>query len=311
MLCKIHLIADKESWAEAFAQYLEADERFQIVKQSNVDIAISVSGSDDSNAVVTMQCGDEQTELPYASCTRASFLGLLSMVAKGVTPQSFEGGIHHQLMKKMARIVAHDVRNPLNNILLATAQFKMDTPPEPEEATMYIDIIERSCDRINQLMTDISEPLSEQTGELKKLSLANLLKDAVSGVADMAELKDITIKVAGSTKLNLYADADKLKAALEAILNNAIESMNAPGNIRIQVQEADNSAIELSIEDEGTGIAPENLPHIFHPFFTTKDRKRGLGLALAQKIIHMHGGTISVDYTSEKGTSLNMILPGQ
>ena len=108
----------------------------------------------------------------------------------------------------------------------------------------------------------------------------------------------------------MAADESQLRQALLNLLRNAAEAMPDGGRLQIAALSADQGTVELTIADTGHGIAPEHLPKIFEPFFSTKDGGTGLGLALTQQIIVEHGGRIEVTSRNGHGTTFTISLPG-
>jgi signal transduction histidine kinase len=117
----------------------------------------------------------------------------------------------------------------------------------------------------------------------------------------------------------VYAHGPSLKQALLNLLKNSIEAMPGGGEITVGTQFHAHARVwmgegmrgpvaEVWIQDTGTGIAKEDLPHLFTPFFSTKPKGTGLGLMMVQRILKEHGGTLKVESKSEKGTILRMFL---
>jgi signal transduction histidine kinase len=304
MPCTVYISATPTAIAAQLTQFLEEDERFIVTSDEQASIRVLITGHQAEDAVLTVRSMDEQIELPAMTTTRATFIGLLSMLAKGL---ALEAQVSGRLMKKMSSVVAHDVRNPLNNILLATAQFKLDTPPDADEAAMYIDIIERSCDRINKLMEAIAAPFSELVIHRQLIDSGALLAEAIASVEDQAALKDVKIAVMSLADCKFYADELLMQKALSELLVNAVESMQQAGTINIHTH-TKAERIDIAIEDEGAGIAPDDLANVFMPFFTTKERKRGLGLTEVLRIINAHNGAIDIKERAQGGTCVTLSL---
>jgi signal transduction histidine kinase len=108
----------------------------------------------------------------------------------------------------------------------------------------------------------------------------------------------------------LYGYPSEINQAIMNILRNAVEACGEQGNIWVRSYEED-GAVRVEIEDDGSGIPPELMGKIFDPFFTTKDvgSGLGLGLAIANSIVHKHGGLIEVESTPGKGSKFTLVLP--
>ncbi len=109
----------------------------------------------------------------------------------------------------------------------------------------------------------------------------------------------------------IWCSPNQIKQACIAILVNASEAISDKGEIIIRTRDTVNNSIRLEISDNGSGIAPEDIPHIFQPFFSTKHDVRGIGLGLAivHGIVTNHGGRIEVDSVVGQGTTISLIFP--
>jgi two-component system NtrC family sensor kinase len=109
----------------------------------------------------------------------------------------------------------------------------------------------------------------------------------------------------------ILCNGNQVKQAGIAILLNASEAVLENGIIQIKTSNPDEDHIKLEIIDNGTGMAPEDIPHIFEPFFSTKEKASGIGLGLAivHGIVQNHNGKIDVDSDLGKGTTLSITLP--
>jgi signal transduction histidine kinase len=104
-------------------------------------------------------------------------------------------------------------------------------------------------------------------------------------------------------------DPNQINQVLLNLLLNAIQSMERTGTICVSVQLEEGDEVSITVADEGKGIAPQDLPNIFRPFFTTKGQGTGLGLSLARRIVEAHAGTISVASNLGRGTQFRIELP--
>lgn len=212
-----------------------------------------------------------------------------------------------ELMRKMTDVIAHDIRNPLNNILLSTAQFKLGNLPDKEDTAFYVDIIERNCDRIHNLLAEISATIHMQGLTPDTFDITELIREVVTEKAESLELKNIGCVTDINEVIVARFDREKMKPVLEHLLENAMDSIAGSGTIHIKAWEEDDD-MYICIRDSGLGIGPEVLPHIFAPFFTTRDRHRGLGLTMVKNIVEAHQGRVSVT-TSDQGSCFTLHMP--
>jgi PAS domain S-box-containing protein len=207
---------------------------------------------------------------------------------------------------KIARILAHEVRNPLTNINLSVEQLEEDLK---EEYQPYFDIIKRNSKRINDLVTELIENSKPTELKASKSTLQSILQGTIELAKDRANLKNIKIITNFEEEpVEIDADESKLKIALLNVLINAIEAVEAnAGEIRVDYKCIDNKC-KISIGDNGSGIKDEHLHKIFDPYFTGKSTGVGLGLATTRSIINMHNGKIGVETQLGKGTVFHIEL---
>jgi signal transduction histidine kinase len=209
---------------------------------------------------------------------------------------------------RLARVIAHEIRNPLTNIGLAADQLKSEMP-ENEDAAMLLEMINRNGTRINQLITDLLSSTKFSELNYNSVSINQLLDEALELANDRVQLKKITVQKKYSTDIcNVSADKEKLKIAFLNIIVNAVEAMPAEkGLLRLKTQGKENKCV-ITITDNGTGIDKETQSKLFEPYFTSKATGNGLGLTNTQNIILNHKGAIEVESEPGKGTSFIITL---
>jgi len=208
---------------------------------------------------------------------------------------------------KIARTLAHEVRNPLTNINLSVEQ--LEEFIHDQNLIIYFDIIKRNTKRINDLVTELLENSKPMELNRSPIPIQTILQNTVELARDRANLKNIKIV----TDLNLngesvLADESKLNIAFLNILINAIEAVKKnTGEIKIS-SEANKEKCFIKIIDNGTGIPDDHLAKIFDPYFTSKANGMGLGLAATQNIISTHNGRIDIETEVGKGTTFKIEL---
>jgi PAS domain S-box-containing protein len=222
--------------------------------------------------------------------------------AEKVTLQAEKLGAANRLV----RALAHEVRNPLNNINLSIEQLIQENAAE--NGSVYMDIISRNSKRINDLITELLLSSSLPPENIReKRSLQTILDESISTIIDRITLKKVNWKVVYPNEpAYIMADPLKLKLAFTNIIVNAIEAMNEnKGVLDISIT-SQNGHHLVSIKDNGTGISKEILPHLFEPYFTFKRNGLGLGLATTLNIIQSHKASIDVQTGIDQGS--NFIL---
>lgn len=201
--------------------------------------------------------------------------------------------------------VAHEVKNPLNAILMHVELARMklaggDTDVEPQ-----MDIISREIlrlDRVVKTFLDFTRPVDLN---LSETPLDAFVRELVDLASPQAEAAGIRVLVQGDTEgANIRVDGDLMKQAILNVLVNAIEAMPKGGELRIAYAVHDEA--EIRISDTGPGISPELREKIFRLYFTTKPEGSGIGLAMTYRIVQLHDGTI--DFTSEPGKGATFVL---
>ncbi|MEP0710684.1 ATP-binding protein [Algoriphagus sp.] len=206
---------------------------------------------------------------------------------------------------RIARLLAHEVKNPLTTILLSADQLHLELPENVlAESGDLIDVIRRNCDRINHLVTQLLDSTRFTELDSKNHSINTLLDESLEQVQDRIEFKGISVtKQYQSDICDIQVDGEKVKIALINLLVNAIEAMSEnTGKLLIKTS-VKNNQCRIEIRDNGEGIPKENLERLFEPFFTSKVTGSGLGLTNTQNIILSHGGSIRVKSEIGKGTS--------
>ncbi|MCE7054526.1 ATP-binding protein [Algoriphagus sp. AGSA1] len=211
---------------------------------------------------------------------------------------------------RIARLLAHEVKNPLTTILLSADQLNMELPESViAESGDLIDVIRRNCDRINHLVTQLLDSTRFTELDSKSHSINTLLDDALEHAKDRIELKGISVQKQFQTDIcDIKVDGEKVKIALINLIVNAIEAMpEKSGKLLLRTSVKGNQC-RIEIKDNGEGIPKENLERLFEPFFTSKPTGSGLGLTNTQNIILSHGGSIRVKSEVGKGTTFLIIF---
>lgn len=208
------------------------------------------------------------------------------------------------LTGKIARTIAHEVRNPLTNLNLALDQLKSEMPADNESVKLYSEIIERNAHRIEQLVGEMLSSSRPKELKLELNSIKGVLDETLQLAIDRIRLRQIRLIKNYSTELpRILIDKEKIKIALLNIIINGLEAMQSGKGVLTITASLKNNTITVAISDNGKGIPPEALKKLFDPFYTDKKSGMGLGLTSAQNILRSHNAHIEVTSTVGVGTT--------
>jgi signal transduction histidine kinase len=217
--------------------------------------------------------------------------------------------------EEILRIVAHDLRNPLNTISMATSLL-IETPLPDAIRTKQLQVIRRAGERMNRLIQDLLSVTTIEAGRLtiepRLVRLEELCREATDMLGPLAQEKSITLRVDERADLPpVRADPARVLQVFSNLVGNAVKFTPPGGSITISTDRA-GSEVRCAVADTGPGIPPEQLPKIFGRFWQAKrgdGRGVGLGLAIARGIVEAHGGSLSVQSEVGQGTVFSFGLP--
>jgi PAS domain S-box-containing protein len=205
--------------------------------------------------------------------------------------------------ERLIRILAHEIRNPLNNITLAIDQLQNFNDDEDKQEYL-VGIVQRNCTRINKIITELVDLTRPLELKFEKYPLQEILDESLALAMDRINLQHIEVqKNYPDFVLEIEADRSKLIIAFTNLMINAIEAMEkGAGKLIISIFSIEDD-FAVSIRDNGKGIPGEHMSKLFEPFFTSKKNGMGLGLAACRSIIESHKGTIDVESSVDKGSN--------
>lgn len=216
-----------------------------------------------------------------------------------------------KVLAEMARRVAHEIKNPLTPIQLSVEHMrKVYRDRNPEFPTVFDHCIEnvlREVEVLRKLSLEFGMFSRTEEPTWKKVDLKGLIEEITEPYSYGASDR-ITYAIQWSPARTHYVlDRDKMRRALSNVFLNAVQATSA-GTIEWRIEEGE-GRVRIVLTDTGSGIPPEVLGKLFHPYFSTKDRGTGLGLAITKKDIEDQGGEISIESTQDRGTTVRMRLP--
>lgn len=203
---------------------------------------------------------------------------------------------------RLVHVLAHEVRNPLNNINLSLEQLVPEI--QHTDTKIYVDIIHRNSKRIESIIKELLNTSRPAEIVQSPLSLQTIIDESITAATDRLTLKKIDLKKDfPADDIVVLGDAEKLKIAVLNIIINAIEAMEPEkGKLGICLR-YEKGRPQLIIEDNGCGISDENLSRLFEPYFTAKRNGMGLGLATTLNILQSHQAEVEVQSKLNEGSS--------
>jgi signal transduction histidine kinase len=211
----------------------------------------------------------------------------------------------------MARQVAHEIKNPLTPIQLTAEHLRAvadrGDPSLPAVVRTAVDNILRQVVTLRETSKEFSDYASLRTVQRDPVPLRKLLVEIASSYTESGERGiEFHANIEPSTPEMVSGDARLLRGAIANLIENAFQA--APGgHVRLASAGVD-SKVVVSVDDDGPGVAPELLPKIFDPYFSTKSTGTGLGLAIARKAVEEHGGSLRAENLNP-GFRIAMELP--
>ncbi|MEW6129188.1 MAG: ATP-binding protein [Acidobacteriota bacterium] len=216
---------------------------------------------------------------------------------------------------EMAAGIAHEFKNSLATIQGYAQLFESQNVANSmqlKQKTTAALIKEISL--LSRLVTDFLNFARPQKLSLTQLDLGELIQDCLGEISQFLQQHRVKVKMIGSFTC-ISGDELLLKRAFINLIRNGVEAIDQEATIREIIIEGiidrtdEKPYAHIKIKDSGSGISPEDLPHIFIPFFTTKTRGYGIGLAIVQKILVGHGGDVTIDKSDHQGTTFHCRLP--
>lgn len=221
-----------------------------------------------------------------------------------------------QILGRMSAVIAHEIRNPLAGITAVTqvleGKLERDDPRR-----QYVSLILKEIDRVNKLVHDLLDYTRETKPYFLVTCPSSIINRAIISFSNELKEKNITVKSEfGTDEIKVPLDQEKMERVFRNIIQNSIEAIEENGELAISVKpvkekESEYKGVEVIISDNGKGIVVEDLNKLFSPFYTTKSKGTGLGLAVAMKIVEEHKGRIWAEKNNGKGISMHIFLPAE
>src|SRR5689334_4514323 len=255
---------------------------------------------------------------------RADEMGTLAtafneMTAKLSRARELEIQLHQAekgaVVGRLAKAIAHEIRNPLNYINLTLDHLRSSFAPSDqhkrETFVRLADQLKAEVARINRHITDFLKYSRPSTLDLQDVDLRVEAEHALRIVEARAQESGIQTQIEQDGPLpTIKADRESLRSVFTNLVINAVEAIDGQGgSVSIKLSKMGPNSVKVEITDTGCGIGSQDIAKVFEPYFSTKETGTGLGLAIVKKAIDDHGGSINVVSKQGGGTTFTIILP--
>lgn len=210
----------------------------------------------------------------------------------------------NNVIAKFATLASHDLKNSIGGLSNIAYYLSKSLKVEDESQKKMIDLLSKEVNNLNKKIAEVFDTnrikqLTKTKCDLKNILLLAISETQIEGIIFEHNLISVPV----------YADSERLKQAITNIITNAKEAMKNYGTIKIDMQLISDTII-ITIKDFGCGMTSDVLEQCFDPLFSTKITKAvGMGLTIAQQIIEMHNGTVKIESSSARGTTVIISLP--
>lgn len=234
---------------------------------------------------------------------------LILALSRDITERKESEKLTAQLAEigELATMIVHEVRNPLTTVLMGLNAFKrVDLT---ERFQMCLSLALEEAERLQRLLNEILLYAKQQRLELTELEVNSLITDSIDSIRAIPTVADCELQIEPSLKpVMIMGDRDKLRQVFINLISNASEAVIPGETIKWRVETSENIVI-IQVQNGGDPIPAEMIPKLTQPFYTTKSSGNGLGLAITNRIIEAHQGTLIIESSTESGTTVTVSLP--
>ena len=279
-----------------------------------------------------VQIGDDQLAIAHAiSGAGNELVGILLVVRNLAYVSQMQSTIAYSrklvALGRLTAGIAHEVKNPLNAMMIHLELLRMkirrgalvpagaggmlsDAARADEGLLQHVGVIETEVRRLDEVVQGFLKFTRPEDLRLQAVRVSALFEEVLPILQPEAQKTNVRVVIDSPDEhLAINGDAAMLRQALLNLTMNACQAMPQGGTLRLIGAPGPKNRVEIRVEDNGVGIAPEHLDRIFDLYFTTKDHGTGIGLSMVYRMIQMHDGEVEVQSTPGRGTTFKLLLP--
>jgi signal transduction histidine kinase len=208
--------------------------------------------------------------------------------------------------------LAHEIKNPLSTVQLNLQLLREDLPPGPESARLFsrLATVQKETGRLREILDDFLRYAGKIELDRRPHDVNELLEELADFYTPQAQLQRVQLRLQKSPQpITARVDERLIKQVLLNLMINAVQAMPEAGGEIILSARRDGDRAVIDVVDTGAGIPPDKIGRLFDAYYSTKSGGTGLGLAITRRVIHEHGGQISVTSEVGKGSDFRIELP--
>jgi signal transduction histidine kinase len=234
-------------------------------------------------------------------------------VAQGVTQERRAAETRHERsLEDLSASIAHEIRNPVTAAKSLVQQMGED--PVSSENIEYASVALEELDRVERSISHLLRYARDEEIRFEPFEMADIVESTIESFRDRIDLLSVELELQIDTPGRMLGDAERMRRVLVNLVGNALDALEQSDTPvpRLQIEAGENLAgteVWVRVRDNGPGIHPDVVDNIFDPFFSTKEKGTGLGLALSKRVVDAHGGSMEVESNTESGTEFVLVFP--
>ncbi len=222
-----------------------------------------------------------------------------------------ERDVRLQAMGGMVTKIVHDIRNPLGSIELITSLLRKELKGDHDKQELLGHII-HGVRNIDTVLSNLMHFTKFPKPTFEPVKIGALIDNSLEGVSYLINKKDISVRKCFPDELGICCDRTLMRQVFLNLFLNSLQAMPDNGTLTIEaIKDAEDDSVDISVQDTGSGIDPDDLDKVFDPFFTTRGKGTGLGLTIVHNIISAHNGIINAYSKPGEGSLFVMSLPSK